>query len=268
MSEGFTSDWLTLREGYDGRARSVSLLAQLAAWRAGRGPLDVIDLGAGTGSNLRAVAPRLGGAQRWTLAEHDPALIDAGRVKLAKCSVPWNYRRTDLAADLQQLAGMSVDLITASALLDLVAEPWLARLAAWRRRTGAALYMVLTYNGRCAWEPREPFDDAALDLVDRHQRIDKGFGPALGPGAASCLRGLLGEADGTLVSGPSDWVLQPSDRRVQEELLSGYARSAAEMAPSLAPEIADWVRRRRSLIAADASWLAIGHEDLLLLPGG
>ena len=151
----------------------------------GAGPSTSSTLGRGPVPTSGAVAPLLGGVQRWTLIEHDPALIDRGRVELAGCGVAWVYRRLDLAADLERLADTPVDLITSSALLDLVAEPWLERLAAWRRRTGAALYMALTYDGRCAWEPRLPFDDAALDLVNRHQRTDKGFGPALGPKAAA-----------------------------------------------------------------------------------
>ena len=61
MSEGFTPDWLTLREGYDAWARSARLLCQLARWCAGRGPLHIVDLGAGTGSNLRAMRPRWAG---------------------------------------------------------------------------------------------------------------------------------------------------------------------------------------------------------------
>jgi hypothetical protein len=268
VSEGFAADWLGLREAHDRRARNPSLLQGLARWRAGRGSLNVVDLGAGTGSNLRSVAPLLGGVQRWTLIEHDPALIDRGRVELAGCGVAWVYRHLDLAADLERLSDTPVDLITASALLDLVAEPWLERLAAWRRRSGAALYMALTYDGRCAWEPRLPFDDAALDLVNRHQRTDKGFGPALGPKAAPCLRALLSKAEGTLGTGPSDWVLQPGDQQIQDALLSGYAKSAAEAAPSRVPEIAHWARQRRGLIAANASRLVVGHEDLLLLPEG
>jgi Methyltransferase domain len=132
MSEGFAAGWLALREPYDAAARSSELLSRLAAWRAGRGLLRVTDLGAGTGSNLRCAAPSLGGAQDWTLVELDPALIAAGHERLAQAEVGWHYRRLDLARDLERLGAESVDLITASALLDLVGEAWLRRLVAWR----------------------------------------------------------------------------------------------------------------------------------------
>ena len=39
----------------------------------GRRPIRVVDLGCGTGSNLRATAPLLGAEQHWTLVDYDPA---------------------------------------------------------------------------------------------------------------------------------------------------------------------------------------------------
>ena len=46
MTELFAADWLDLREPYDRGARSGDLLERLAAWRAGRESLRVVDLGA------------------------------------------------------------------------------------------------------------------------------------------------------------------------------------------------------------------------------
>ena len=264
MSEGFTADWLSLREGYDARARNAALLARLAGWRAGRGPLHVVDLGAGTGSGLRALAPALSGPQRWTLVERDPALIGRGQAALAGCGVAWAYRCLDLALDLDRLVEEPVDLITASALIDLVSEPWLAGLLAWQHRAQAALYLALSYDGRCSWAPPLPFDEVVLALVNRHQRTDKGFGPALGPDAARRLRELSKDAE----AGTSDWVLEPCDRAIQNELLTGYTQAALAIAPSRTVEVAQWAHHRRRLMAAAASRLTVGHTDLLLLPGG
>ncbi|MGD8498218.1 MAG: class I SAM-dependent methyltransferase, partial [Chromatiales bacterium] len=57
---GFSPDWLALREPLDARARSAALVDRLRA-QAPRGPRRILDLGSGTGSNLRYLAPRLGG---------------------------------------------------------------------------------------------------------------------------------------------------------------------------------------------------------------
>ena len=74
--ETFDADWLTLREAADRRARDETLPERLcAAWRR-RGWSRVVDLGSGTGANLRYLAPRLPSGQRWTLVDHDPRHLD------------------------------------------------------------------------------------------------------------------------------------------------------------------------------------------------
>ena len=54
----------------------------------------------------------------------------------------------------------------------------------------------------------------------RHQRTDKGFGPALGPvGAAAAISRF--EALGySVVQGTSDWVIGTADQEIQNELLA------------------------------------------------
>lgn len=266
MSEGFAPGWLAMREPYDVSARSPDLLGRLAEWRRGRGPVRIVDLGSGTGSNLRGTAPALGADQDWTLVEWDPDLIAAGERVLQGAEVGWRYRRLDLARDLEALADGPVDLITAAALLDLVSPAWLARLVALRRRTGAAMYIVLTIDGRIDWEPADPADRLARELVSAHQRTDKGFGPSLGPDAADSLRSLLLQERGTLHMQDSDWRLAPADAPIQLELLAGYATSASAIDPARADEIARWAERRRARILAGGSALWVGHRDLLFLP--
>ena len=73
---GFSTDWLTLRECADARARDGSLAASLLASRPAGPTLRVVDLGSGIGANLRYLAPRLGHDQYWLLIDHDSTLLD------------------------------------------------------------------------------------------------------------------------------------------------------------------------------------------------
>lgn len=266
MREAFTADWLALREPYDASARSPALLGRLQAWREGRDGLRVLDLGAGTGANLRFLAPRLGGSQSWTLVELDAALIRQGEQRLAGTDVDWVYRRHDLAAGLGPFQAASPDLLTASALLDLVSEAWLEEPARLAEVSSAALYVTLTYDGRIAWEPMSEADAIVTSLVNEHQGTDKGFGPALGPQAVLALRRALAGIPGELLIETSDWRLTPDDRAIQAALLDGYHAAAIAMAPDQADDITAWTSWRRRMIEAGESGLTVGHLDALFLP--
>ena len=77
------------------------LLDRLLTWAGRRECLDIVDLGAGTGSTMRRLAPLLGIPQRWTLVELDPALIGGGSRDLPAGT---SYRRLDLARELGEVA--------------------------------------------------------------------------------------------------------------------------------------------------------------------
>lgn len=265
---GFASDWLALREPYDHAARAATPLEALAAWAGDRGQLAIVDLGSGTGSNLRGTSPALAVPQRWTLVEHDPLLIAAGTPGLASLApgVTAGYRELDLQADLEAALPAGTDLVTAAAFIDLVGAAWLDRLVAAATTGRFALYIVLSYDGGWRWRPGDIFDAAIKRLFDAHQATDKGFGPALGPQAASALRDRLAGAGGRLLTAASDWQLGYADRAIQAALLDGYVGAAVELAPEQTGEITDWAAQRRRYIEAGRSVHRVGHQDLLWLP--
>lgn len=256
--EQFKTDWLALREPFDARAVAPDLVWRLAEWATARRGLRVVDLGAGTGAALQRLGPILGEGQNWTLAELDPELVTAGQVRLGAGLPPAAYWCLDLARDLEALGGKPINLITASALLDLVSADWLGRLARLRAQLDCALYVALTYDGRIEWEPADPLDGLALNAVNQHQRSDKGFGLALGPDAAPELARMLG---GAAQLARSDWRLGPDDRAIQRALIKGYAGITDD------PALRGWAKRRMAHLQTRRSALTVGHIDLLYLPG-
>ncbi len=74
VTEHFDADWLTLREPFDHAARSVALARRLADRLPARPRL--LDLGAGTGSLFRFLAPIIGRGQDWILMDADAALLE------------------------------------------------------------------------------------------------------------------------------------------------------------------------------------------------
>jgi hypothetical protein len=275
---GFSADWLALREPADHAVRServTRLIGQhLASARSGA--IRVLDLGSGTGSNLRYLWSRLPAPQQWLLVDNDPGL-------LARAEAGGNRRRLEAE---QSLAGSAVStarrdlsvldaslftgrtLVTGSALLDLVSENWVRALVSHCRGAGAAALFALTYDGRIECSPPEPEDDRIRDLVNRHQQTNKGFGPALGPKAAEIAARCFAGQGYAIDRDRSDWVLDAAQADMQRQLIDGWAHAAIEIAPADASEIRDWQSRRLAHVAAGQSRLVVGHEDFGAIAAG
>lgn len=288
---GFSDDWLRQREPFDALARNgaaerLDLLARLASLRPDSStPWRVIDLACGTGANLRWLAPWLGGPQEWLVADHDAALLRRWPERLglpvgaAAPGEPLVFsgprfqaaivrQQIDLALQLEALPWHAAHLVTASALLDLVSAAWLHRLVAASVVARVALLFSLSVDGRDGWSLADPLDATVHRLFGAHQRRDKGFGLALGVGAAAALQRGLRAAGYRVFSARSDWVLDgretPPAAALQRALIDGMAAAATEQDPALVVPLEAW--RQRRLALADAGGLRVGHVDLLALP--
>jgi SAM-dependent methyltransferase len=278
---GFSADWLRLREPADLAARDGGLVACVAAELAAVEVPSIVDLGAGTGATLRALAPQLGARQRWTLVDANADLLLAARDALASWGegrgltpsvaeglrladatrrIDVAFLRVDLAADALPVAGPA-DLVTATALFDLVSARFVARLAAELARRECAFYAALDVDGAVDWLPPLPSDGAVDAAFRHHQAGNKGFGAALGPDATATLAAAF-EASGYAVeTASSPWRLGPGDRPLTQALVEGRAAAVRETG-LVAPEIlSGWVSGRHA-----GHGCIIGHRDLLAVP--
>jgi len=153
-------------------------------------------------------------------------------------------------------------LVTASALLDLASEAWLQALVARCREAGAAVLFALTYDGRMDFAPAELEDEAMCELVNQHQRTDKGLGPAEGPVAVARASELFTAAGYYVEREASDWELTPESHELQRQLIAGWADAAVATAPDQSAAVADWRARRIAHVDAGRSQLIVGHKDL------
>ena len=294
----FSTDWLHLREPFDHVARATSakapdLLARLARWRQ-RSPdqaLAVVDLACGHGANLRELVPCLGGAQRWRLVDHDPALLAAVPQALSQWALRHGYRftcidrggefqtvdivgpdfhaevvrqRVDLARDLARVDFSAAPLITASALLDLVSASWLQLLVGKAQDARAALLFSLNIDGHTTWDPVDRADERVHRLFSQHQRRDKGFGPALGSAAVSALPEMACAGYETLQA-QTDWFIDGAQApEMQLAMVEGMAAAALEQDPAQQGAVLAWKARRRAGIGS--SRLRVGHVDIAAVP--
>lgn len=258
---GFSADWLALREPADRAARDAALMSAAAA-AAGTAPV-ILDLGCGTGATRRALAASLPRAAQWRLVDNDPALLALATATAAEANA-----RT-FAADLTDLEALpwdGVTLVTCSALLDLVSEAWLDRLAATLADRRLPFYAALTYDGTMHWAPGHPDDDAVTAAFNRHQRGDKGFGPALGPEAAAAAVARLSAAGHAPRTADSPWRLDRHRAALQVGLIDGVAAAVAELQGANPATAASWAAARRDRVADTV--MVVGHRDILALPGG
>ena len=244
----FEPTWLELREPADVAARDPGLLAAAAAFL---GDGLALDLGCGTGATVRA----FGGRGRWRLLDRDPRLL---ALAAARCPAA-----ETVEGDLAELAALPLDgvrLITASALLDLASPWWVEALADRAAAAGVGVYAALSYDGTLFWEPALPGDAAVATGFDRHQRRDKGLGPALGPEGAAALARAMRRRGYAVRTAPSPWRLGPAEAALQAALIEGIAAAAAETG------VATRAWRQARLAASAAGRASVGHVDLLALP--
>ena len=137
----FSMDWLNLREAADLRARNADLMSQAARWletgSSSAAGQTVVDLGAGTGSTLRAFSSLASPVRKslvWRLVDYDVELLAEARRRHGG-----SYLLETVALDLSDIASLPLQgarLITASALFDLVSGQFIENLAAARCRAG------------------------------------------------------------------------------------------------------------------------------------
>jgi hypothetical protein len=265
-----SSSWLDLREPADASARAQELAA-IAAHALPGGDVSVIhDLGCGTGSMARWLAPQLPGEQRWVLHDRDVELLriaETGALPSSSdgAAVSVQLRRSDIRRlEHADLAGAS--LITASALLDLMTHAELAGLVALCTSAGCPVLITLSVTGRVSLEPADPLDAAVAAAFNGHQRRRTGAGHLLGPDAVGAAVELFGRGPVDITVRPSPWRLGPERRELAAAWLDGWLAAACEQAPELEEPRADYASRRLAEIAGGRLLVTVDHADLLVLP--
>jgi hypothetical protein len=259
MTGEFSTGWLSLREPADADARATELLDPLHSALKGRPELVIRDLGCGTGSLGRWLAPRLPGPQRWVMEDRDPALLAYAATQMpAAAGVTVETKLGDVTAvTAADLAG--TDLITCSALLDILTAAEVDALAAACAGARCAALLTLSVIGEVRIEPADPLDREIADAFNAHQRRVHGNRQLLGPDApAAAVRAFEGAGAAVSVAA-SPWRLGPERSALTAEWLDGWLAAAAVQRPDLPIDAYRERRRQRDLV------VTVGHTDLLAI---
>ncbi len=151
----------------------------------------IADLACGTGSTFRALMPRIKSRQNWRLVDNDLSLL----VRTPQSSPP-NVNVAampiDLSLDLEAALDGPVDLVTTTALLDLVSEEWLQRLVVEIAARRLPVYAALSYDGRVEMTPadsaRQKNHSRGQCASAHRQRLRSGAGTDGGAGCGRAVR--------------------------------------------------------------------------------
>ncbi|MGP3923454.1 methyltransferase domain-containing protein [Streptomyces sp. 8N616] len=289
----YTPEWLELRESADAAARAPQLLDSLRRHLADppRRPRELVirDLGCGTGSMGRWLAPRLNGPQHWILHDRDPDLLDRARAAASRTAadgsrVTVSTERGDIARlTADGLAGTS--LVTASALLDVLTRDEVDGLAAACAGAGCPALLALSVVGRVELTPADPLDTEIAGAFNAHQRRSDRGRRLLGPDAVAAASEAFAQQGATVRVHASPWRLgaggtspafgggtptqgeaSGGESALTAEWLRGWVGAACEQRPDLASRADAYLRRRLAACAAGELRVVVHHSDLLALP--
>ncbi|OYW55156.1 MAG: hypothetical protein B7Y80_09935 [Hyphomicrobium sp. 32-62-53] len=272
-----TTDLQLLKEAADKRSKNSDVSDAVSGWFEGRASLDVLDLHAGTGATLRALAPLLAPDQAWTLYARDAAEEALARDHLTRWApaaqatedglfidrqgqkIAVRFKLHDVVAAGGKLAEPAPSLVVIDDDLmrySAIAIRMLVAILADRR---SVMHARLIYDGRLKLMPHHAADGAFTAALHRRFMRDSGHGEAMGPQAANELSEQLRLSDYSVIEGPSHMHLRAAEapliRAVQKEL----AEAQRIVAKGHDVMIDAWLARPRAT-------LEISQTDLVGVP--
>jgi hypothetical protein len=257
-------NWLRLRESADAAARSTELVAQVRERFAGASRLVIHDLGCGTGAAARWLAPQLPAPQHWIMWDRDPDLLGAA-MSGKPPGITGATRRRDIGTlSAADLAG--ADLVTASALIDILSLAEIDAVAAACAGAGVPALIMLSVLGRVELSPADPFDAEIAAAFNAHQRRAVGGRALLGPDAVTALADAFARQGATVTVRPSPWRLGAGDRDLLTAWFREWLGAAVEQVPALGKPAEGYARRRLAEIADGRLSATVHHVDVLAVP--
>jgi hypothetical protein len=252
----YSPEWLALREPADTDARAEELLTTLRTTMTGA-DMVIRDLGSGTGSMARWLAPRLPVSQKWILTDRDPVLLEVAAASVPGAIPELRDLTTLTAADL---AGTS--LVTGSALLDVLTKQEVSALAEACVTADCPALFALSVVGQVEFDTPDPLDEPLAAAFNAHQRRTVDGRTLLGPSAVPVAATAFARLGAAVHRRPSPWRLGPDRAELAAEWLRGWVSAACEQEPDLRADAEEYRTRR----LAGEFHVTVHHEDLLALP--
>lgn len=266
--------YLAVKQTVDDRVLNTHVYETLRA-ELPLGPLDVLEVGAGTGAMLDRLVARglLAAGGRYTAVDADPANVAAALERYSRRTSPVSvsWEAADVYDFVRRKRGRRAwDLLIAHAFLDLVDAPRLLPELLALLRPGGLFYFTINFDGLTILEPPvDPgFDEQVIDLY--HRTMDERTADGRPAGDSRSGRHLLWQLPAAgaeiLAAGASDWVVVPSrggyaaDEADFLRAILGFFEQSLSGRPELNPaRLAGWLARRRAQIEA-GELIYVAHQ--------
>ena len=209
----------------------------------------------------------LPGPQHWILYDQDPDLLAraaSGRPVTAADGTPVTVRTRQ--ADLTRLTAADLggaDLVTASALLDMLTAEELEHLVATCAEADCPALFLISVTGTVRLTPADPLDAEVAAAFNAHQRRTRDGRRLLGPDAPDACVAAFARHGVTVRTRPSPWRLGPEQAALAAQWFTGWLDAAREQCPELTERTREYARRRRAEAEGGRLAVVVEHTDLL-----
>ncbi len=280
--------WLNDRYPFDSEARDKSLEAKVLEYLKPKEDLQLLDVGAGTGSNTLYLMDKIKSNQHWYLVEQDASFKSVFFRRVEDYATfhkyEWNLSNNTIQVStptkklsfefiegsLLEIAELmpleNIDLVLANAVFDLFSKQQIQQFLTPILQKEIACYFTLNYKSQ-SFHPEDPFDTTYLSLYDEHMERPQVMGTAtgkmVGPSLVDCL-----ETFQTVEQAISTWQIQKGDIKMHYYLLSFMENALQELnlqkeVKTLLPK---WIQRKKDLVITRQLELRVEHWDIFSYP--
>lgn len=283
----FTAEWLDTRYSFDSKARNQQVEAAFKNYFFGRKEIQLMDVGAGTGNNLRYWFRQLESPQKWTNVELNPELLALGFQQAAQLLTTEGYgvkqfenhisgmkRKNGRFHEVRLLAlqesfldfafeilPVKPDVVLANAVFDLLSPEMFVAFAEKLIEHRIPLLSTINIAG-LEWSTATFQDKYYSRCYLHHMNRPQAFGMALGAHVTDFAIDFCKKHQVNVEWGRSDWQIAETDTAMLLANLNYMEQAIPEMLPEAEHSaFSEWLSDKRKQVEAQKLRLNVYHYD-------
>jgi len=257
----FENSWLLSREKIDSVSRNKKAIEKINKYTNFTKNLNIIDLGCGTGSNFRYLNPKILKKQSWKMIDISNLSLSylKKNIRFSQKIQNITFKNEDIIKNLEKINFKDFDIVTGSALLDIMPKEWFVEFSKINKST-KIIYFSINYDGNFKFYPKHKDDDKIVKLFNKDQMSDKGIGKkAVGPKCTQIINKLFQRTHKTYVFN-SDWVIEKN--KIMQNMFISFCE---EIISKNNKNYELWLNFRKNKIKSNKSILKLQNKDFLAL---